>query len=142
MSISLAAMGPYAGYLLAALGAEVIQVSRPQKGVTSTTASITQFFDIGKTCIKINVKDPKGKQILLDLTAKSDIFLENFRPGVIEGLGFDFEASNRTTPVWLWSPARTGQGGSDSSYVGYAPIFSAFLDWQTQLASPTGVPQK
>ena len=93
-----AAMGPYAGYLLASLGAEVIQVSRPAKGVTSTTASITQFFDVGKTCVKINVKEPKGKQILLDLTAQSDIFLENFRSGVIEGLGFNFEALQQKNP--------------------------------------------
>ena len=47
-----AAMGPYAGYLLAALGAEVIQVSRPLKNSSSTTAAITQFFDVGKTCVK------------------------------------------------------------------------------------------
>ena len=132
-----AAMGPYAGYLLAALGAEVIQVSRPQKGVTSTTASITQFFDIGKTCIKINVKDPKGKQILLDLTAKSDIFLENFRPGVIEGLGFDFEALQQNHPsLVMVSGSALGRGGSDSSYVGYAPIFSAL----SGLADSTGFP--
>ena len=134
-----AAMGPYAGYLLAALGAEVIQVSRPQKGVTSTTASITQFFDIGKTCIKINVKDPKGKQILLDLAAKSDIFLENFRPGVIEGLGLDFEALQQNHPnLVMVSGSALGRGGSNSSYVGYAPIFSAL----SGLADSTGFPDE
>lgn len=130
-----AAMGPYAGYLLASLGAEVIQVSRPAKGVTSTTASITQFFDVGKTCVKINVKEPKGKQILLDLTAQSDIFLENFRPGVIEGLGFNFEALQQTNPgLVMVSGSALGRGGDDSGYVGYAPIFSAL----SGLADSTG----
>ncbi|MAU94235.1 MAG: hypothetical protein CMJ93_08530 [Planctomycetes bacterium] len=130
-----AAMGPYAGYLLASLGAEVIQVSRPAKGVTSTTASITQFFDVGKTCVKINVKEPRGKQILLDLTAQSDIFLENFRPGVIEGLGFNFEALQQKNPgLVMVSGSALGRGGDDSGYVGYAPIFSAL----SGLADSTG----
>ena len=93
-----AAMGPYAGYLLAALGAEVIQVSRPLKNSSSTTAAITQFFDVGKTCVKINVKDDDGKAVLLDLISKSDVFLENFRPGVVEGLGLDFESLMKKNP--------------------------------------------
>lgn len=132
-----AAMGPYAGYLLAGLGAEVIQVSRPARGATSTTASITQFFDVGKTCVKINVKEPRGKQILMDLTTRSDIFLENFRPGVIEGLGFDFETLQQDNPdLVMVSGSALGRGGPDSSYVGYAPVFSAL----SGLADTTGFP--
>lgn len=130
-----AAMGPYAGYLLAGLGAEVIQVSRPPKGSSSTTAAITQFFDVGKTCVKINVKEPRGRKILLDLIGQSDIFLENFRPGVVEGLGLDFETLSKTSPeLVMVSGSALGRGGEDSSYVGYAPIFSAL----SGLADVTG----
>ena len=93
-----AAMGPYAGYLLAAMGAEVIQVSRPLKNSSSTTAAITQFFDVGKTCVKINVKDDQGKALLIDLISKSNVFLENFRPGVVESLGLDFMTLTKTNP--------------------------------------------
>ena len=121
-----AAMGPYAGYLLAGLGAEVIQVSRPLKGSSSTTASITQFFDVGKIAVQIDVKVVEGKQILLNLIEKSDIFLENFRPGVVESLGLDFESVSKINPnLIMVSGSALGRGGSDSSYVGYAPIFSA-----------------
>ena len=122
-----AAMGPYAGYLLAGLGAEVIQVSRPLKATAnSTTASITRFFDVGKTCIRVNVKELRGKKILHDLIDKSDIFLENFRPGVIEGLGFDFETLSQTNKnLVMISGSALGRGGQESGYVGYAPIFSA-----------------
>lgn len=121
-----AAMGPYAGYLLAGLGAEVIQVSRPLKESTSTTAAITQFFDVGKTAIQIDVKVVEGKRVLLDLIEKSDIFLENFRPGVVENLGLDFESLSKVNPnLVMVSGSALGRGGSDSSYVGYAPIFSA-----------------
>lgn len=121
-----AAMGPYAGYLLAGLGAEVIQVSRPLKESTSTTAAITQFFDVGKTAIQIDVKVVEGKRVLLDLIEKSDIFLENFRPGVVESLGLDFESLSKVNPnLVMVSGSALGRGGSDSSYVGYAPIFSA-----------------
>ena len=130
-----AAMGPYAGYLLAGLGAEVIQVSRPLKGSSSTTAAITQFFDVGKTCVKINVKDDEGKQILMDLIENSDIFLENFRPGVVEGLGLDFETLKKINPdLVMISGSALGRGGPDSSYVGYAPVFSAL----SGLADSTG----
>ncbi len=130
-----AAMGPYAGYLLAALGAEVIQVSRPLKNSSSTTAAITQFFDVGKTCVKINVKDDDGKAVLLDLISKSDVFLENFRPGVVEGLGLDFESLTEKNPrLVMVSGSALGRGGKDSSYVGYAPIFSAL----SGLADATG----
>ena len=121
-----AAMGPYAGYLLAAMGAEVIQVSRPLKNSSSTTAAITQFFDVGKTCVKINVKDDQGKALLIDLISKSNIFLENFRPGVVESLGLDFMTLTKTNPdLVMVSGSALGRGGPDSSYVGYAPIFSA-----------------
>ncbi len=130
-----AAMGPYAGYLLAALGAEVIQVSRPLKNSTSTTAAITQFFDVGKTCVKINVKDDDGKKILIDLISKSDVFLENFRPGVVEGLGLDFDTLTKTnSELVMVSGSALGRGGRDSAYVGYAPIFSAL----SGLADATG----
>jgi benzylsuccinate CoA-transferase BbsF subunit len=130
-----AAMGPYAGYLLAGLGAEVIQVSRPPSGKQSTTASITQFFDIGKICVKINVKEDEGRNILLKLISKSDIFLENFRPGVVENLGLDFETVRKGNPdVVMVSGSALGRSGSDSSYVGYAPIFSAL----SGLADATG----
>lgn len=130
-----AAMGPYAGYLLAGLGAEVIQVSRPLKGSSSTTASITQFFDVGKIAVQIDVKLVEGKQTLLDLIEKSDIFLENFRPGVVESLGLDFESLSKINPnLIMVSGSALGRGGSDSSYVGYAPIFSAL----SGLADSTG----
>lgn len=130
-----AAMGPYAGYLLAGLGAEVIQVSRPLKGSSSTTASITQFFDVGKIAVQIDVKLVEGKQTLLDLIEKSDIFLENFRPGVVENLGLDFESLSKINPnLIMVSGSALGRGGSDSSYVGYAPIFSAL----SGLADSTG----
>lgn len=130
-----AAMGPYAGYLLASLGAEVIQVSRPNKDPTSTTTAITKFFDVGKICVNINVKHHQGKKILLDLIGKSDIFLENFRPGVIEDLGFDYETVSRNNRnLVMVSGSALGRGGVDSSYVGYAPVFGAL----SGLADVTG----
>ena len=86
-----AAMGPYAGYLLASLGAEVIQISRPTKRQVLSAAQITEYFHIGKICFQLDVKSDEGKKILSDLVEKSDVFLENFRPGVIEGLGFGFK---------------------------------------------------
>ena len=121
-----AAMGPYAGYLLASLGAEVIQISRPTKRQVLSAAQITEYFHIGKICFQLDVKSDEGKKILSDLVEKSDVFLENFRPGVIEGLGFGFkDLVEMNSDIVMVSGSALGRGGVDSQYVGYAPIFSA-----------------
>jgi len=121
-----AAMGPYAGYLLASLGAEVIQISRPTKGKTLSAAQITEYFNIGKICFQLDVKSDEGKNILAGLVEKSDIFLENFRPGVIEDLGFGIEdLVKMNSEIVMVSGSALGRGAADSQFIGYAPIFSA-----------------
>ena len=74
--------GPFAGMLMADMGAEVIMIERK--------ASDMRIPDVnrrGKKSIALNLKDHNDKELLLQLVAKADILFEGFRPGVMERLG-------------------------------------------------------
>lgn len=122
-----AALGPYAGYLLASLGAQVIHVGRPQsKMAGSTTASIYHELNVGKINVGIDVKHPEGRDLLVKLIEHADVFFENFRPGVVEKLQLGFDDVNKINPrLVMVSGSAIGRAGADGNFVGYAPIFTA-----------------
>ena len=125
------AMGPYAGYALAALGAEVIHIGRPDHGSPGGVdpAAYNYGFDTlntGKTWVGIELKRREGVELVRQLVAQCDIVLENFRPGVMKRLGLDFAALSAVNPRLVMLSASTyGQRGIGGPYVGYAPVFSA-----------------
>ncbi len=91
--------GPFCTMLLADLGAEVIKIEAPQGGdyarwyppmSGSGEDAMSAFFasiNRGKRSVSINLKDPKGAEILRKLAAQSDVVVETFRPGVMDRLG-------------------------------------------------------
>ena len=90
--------GPYGTLLLADLGAEVLKVERP--GVGDDTRRTGPFFvegeslyflsvNRGKRSVCIDLARPEGRAVLLDLAARCDVVVENFRAGVAETLGCD-----------------------------------------------------
>ncbi|GLQ21522.1 CaiB/BaiF CoA transferase family protein [Algimonas porphyrae] len=85
--VELAGIGPcpYAGMLLADMGAEVILVNRPGFAVPTV-------HDRGKTSIAIDLRQPDGVAVLLDLVERSDALIEGLRPGVVERLGIGPDA--------------------------------------------------
>ena len=125
------AMGPYAGYLLAGLGAEVIHIGRPDKGRLAglELSSYNYGFDAlntGKTWVGIDLQRPEGVDLIRELATRCDIVLENFRPGVTERLGIGFSALSALNPQLVMLSASTyGRRNIGGPYVGYAPVFSA-----------------
>ena len=91
--------GPYAGYQLAQLGAEVVKVEVPRSGdlarqlgadATLNKRLMGASFlaqNAGKRSITLNLKHAEGKALFLRLVATADVVLENFRPGVMDRLG-------------------------------------------------------
>src|SRR6201994_2804450 len=81
---------------LAWLGAEVIKVEEPNKGEqgrgASTVAGMDSFYfmalNSNKQSVTANLKSDKGRELVLKLAEKADVFVENFAPGAIERLGF------------------------------------------------------
>jgi crotonobetainyl-CoA:carnitine CoA-transferase CaiB-like acyl-CoA transferase len=100
--------GPYACMQLADLGAEVIKIERPQGGdpfrvfgagggAQGYSSNFTAF-NRNKLSVTLDLGDPRGQAILRKLAAKSDVVVENFRPGVMKRLGLDEDALRAINP--------------------------------------------
>lgn len=83
--------GPFAGMMLADMGADVIRVDRiPAPGGGSSLEALMRndsVVDRGRRSIALNMKDPRAVETVLQLVAKADVLIEGFRPGVTEKLG-------------------------------------------------------
>ncbi|GAA4241950.1 CaiB/BaiF CoA-transferase family protein [Actinomadura meridiana] len=87
--IELAGIGPapFAAMLLADLGADVIRVDRASAVRDGESTGGTDFTNRGKRSIAIDLKNERGRRVVLRLVEKADVLLEGFRPGVTERLG-------------------------------------------------------
>jgi crotonobetainyl-CoA:carnitine CoA-transferase CaiB-like acyl-CoA transferase len=95
-------MGPTCGLILADLGAEVIKIE-PLLGdstrrLLGSGAGFFGTFNRNKKSLAVDVKDPRGREIVLRLLAHADVFSENFKGGTIEKLGFGYGALQRLNP--------------------------------------------
>jgi len=94
--------GPFCGYQLARMGAEVVKVENPKGGDLARRLGADPEMarremglsfvavNAGKQSIALDLKDPRGKAIFLDLVETADVVLENFRPNVMPRLGLDY----------------------------------------------------
>lgn len=102
--------GPSASLALADLGAEVVKIEPPGTGDETRTfppmrdGESHYFLSInrGKKSIVIDLKSDEGVALARDLAAKSDILIENYRPGVMERLGLGYEALSRINPGLIY----------------------------------------
>ena len=95
-------MGPTCGLILADLGAEVIKVE-PLGGdstrqLIGSGAGFFSIFNRNKKSLAVDVKDPRGLEIVLRLLADADVFSENFKSGTMDKLGLGAEALSRLNP--------------------------------------------
>jgi alpha-methylacyl-CoA racemase len=99
--VEMAGLGPtpFAAMMLADMGADVVRVDRPPTSSSSPIAPDARSMQLrGRRSICIDLKQPDGIDVLLQLVSTADAFLEGFRPGVAERLGFgpgDCAARNR-----------------------------------------------
>lgn len=102
-------MGPCATQMLADFGADVIKVERPREGDLSRNFfgdkseeamnnAVFSSLNRNKRSIEIDTKSERGKRIVLDLVRWSDVVVDNFRAGVMERLGFGYEALRAINP--------------------------------------------
>lgn len=101
--------GPYCSLRMLDLGARVIKIERPDGGDLSRRlylsdteiggdSTIFHAINRGKESLAIDMKNPDDLGALRKLLAKADVLIQNFRPGVIERLGFDYEAVRKINP--------------------------------------------
>ncbi|MEU9271637.1 CaiB/BaiF CoA-transferase family protein [Streptomyces sp. NPDC048251] len=79
--------GPFAGMLLADLGAEVVRVDRPERADEADAGGPADVLNRGKRSVVLDLKDPAATAALLRLVERADVLIEGFRPGVTERLG-------------------------------------------------------
>lgn len=116
---------------LAWLGATVIKLERPQVGEQGRGSSVDQpgadawgflLVNNNKQSVTVDLKHPEGKALVRRLIAKADVFVENFAPGVIEKLGFAYEAVSQINPRIIY--AQIKGFGTDGPYASF-PAFDA-----------------
>ena len=107
LDLSRVLAGPYCSMVLADLGADVVKVERPQGGDETRTwgppfaAGEAAYFlavNRGKRSVAIDLGDPAGRELALELCAGAQVVIENFRVGGAERLGVDYESVRARNP--------------------------------------------
>jgi alpha-methylacyl-CoA racemase len=127
--------GPFAGMLLADLGADVLVVDRPADSELGLKRE--RWYDVmmrGKRSVTLDLKSPSAKEATLALIGKADALIEGFRPGVMERLGLGPEVALARNPGLVYG-RMTGWGqdgplaaraGHDINYIALAGVLHAF----------------
>lgn len=135
--------GPFAGMILADLGARVIKVEMPGRGddarafgpfrdgVSAYFASVNR----GKLGLTLNLKTSEGKAIFMRLAEQADVLLENYRPGVMERLGLDYESLRPLNPRLIYA---TVSGFGHSGPYSRRPAYDAVIQAMGGIMSITG----
>ncbi|MBO0709298.1 MAG: CoA transferase, partial [Candidatus Dormibacteraeota bacterium] len=140
--------GPYGTQYLSDLGAEVIKVERPggeeARGMQPSASGVSHYFlavNHGKKGVVIDLRQPLGRQVLLDLAAGCDVVVENFRPGVTTRLGVDYEAVRRVRPDIVYcSISAFGQTGVEAQRSGFDVAVQAMSGLMSLTGEPGGEP--
>ena len=129
--------GPYATRILADFGAEVIKV-QSKKIARGAESSLTGYFNTwnrNKRSITLDLSHPEAREMVLKLTAKCDVVIENFSPRVMSNWGLNYEKLKEVKPdLIMLSMSAMGQGGPWKDYVAFAPTLHA-LSGLTHLTS-------
>ncbi|MDC3079133.1 CoA transferase [Flavobacteriaceae bacterium] len=115
------AQGPWATQMLGDMGADIIKIE-PETGDWMRHYSYGNLYPEGesisflsfnrnKRSIALNLKDPKGNKVAIDIIAKADVLVENFRPGVMDRLGLGFDDMIKINPKLVYCSS-SGYGSS------------------------------
>src|SRR5690349_23735234 len=144
--------GPFAGRLLGDMGADVIKVELPTAPDPLRTWGQAEldgqhvFWTVharNKKAITLDLRHPRGRELFCDLVEKSDIVVENFRPGTLEkwNLGYDV-LSERNPGIILVRVSGYGQTGPDATKAGYASVAEAASGLRHLNGFPGGPPPR
>ena len=99
-------MGPAVGVVLADMGADVIKIE-PMGGdntrrLKGSGAGYFPMYNRNKRSICLDLKSPEGKKAALEIIGRSDVLIENFRPGAMDKLGFGYAALSKANPRLIY----------------------------------------
>ena len=135
LDVTTSIAGPYCAQILAALGADVVKVERPDTGDDGRAwgppfweGEGTMFLsaNAGKRSLGLSLRDPRGRKALLRLAERADVFLQSLRPGLAEELGLGPDAVRAANPRLVYcSLGAYGHTGPLSSEPGYDALMQA-----------------
>ncbi|WP_265518154.1 CaiB/BaiF CoA transferase family protein [Nitratireductor luteus] len=150
--------GPWAGQVLADLGADVIKVENPDGGDDTRrwgppfvegaegenlSAAYYHSTNRGKRSVALDFSQEEGRQSLLKLVATADVLIENFKVGGLKKYGLDYETLRKTNPRLVYcSITGFGQTGPYASRAGYDFIIQGMSGLMSITGAPGGEPQK
>ncbi|GAA2800496.1 CaiB/BaiF CoA transferase family protein [Crossiella cryophila] len=134
--------GPFAGMLLADLGADVVIVQRPGGGPLTGGGGRYDLLNRGKRSVLANLKDPADRDTVLDLVERADVLIEGFRPGVTERLGLGPEDCWSRNPKLVYGRMTGwGQDGPWSAMAGHDIGYIAVTGALGAIGRADGPPQ-
>jgi crotonobetainyl-CoA:carnitine CoA-transferase CaiB-like acyl-CoA transferase len=151
IDLSQGVAGPYCAMLLAQYGANVIKVEPPKVGDWARNLGV-RYGDqcaysipsnLGKRSIALDLKQPDGQAILWRLLRDADIFVQGFRPGVIDRLGFGYDAVAEREPRILYlSVSGFGQVGPLAERPAMDPVLQAYTGLTVENKGEDGIPHR
>lgn len=144
-----AVAGPFAGRLLADLGADVVKIEPPTGDLARKLAPVgdgrfSAMFNhanAGKRSVIVNLKSSEGLRFARTLVDSADVVVENFSPGVMARLGLGYDELRTANPgLVMCSVSSYGQYGSHSSYVGADPVGQAMSGMVAMTGDPGRAP--
>jgi crotonobetainyl-CoA:carnitine CoA-transferase CaiB-like acyl-CoA transferase len=143
--------GPFCGMLLGDMGADVIKIERPARGdqtrampplVNGESASFAAL-NRNKRSLVLDLKQQSARDVVLELVKKSDVFLENNRPGALEGIGLGPAQVRAVNPNIVYTSASGfGQTGPYRRRAGVNLIVEAFSGALSVTGLPTDMPMR
>ncbi len=125
--------GPHCTRMLADMGAEVIKIETAEGETMRTRPPLrdscsTTFgqLNVGKKSVVLDLKSPRGIEVVRRLVARADVLVENFRPGVMRRLELDYASLGEFNPNLIYcSISGYGQTGPSAELPAYAPVIHA-----------------
>jgi formyl-CoA transferase len=146
--------GPMCGCLLADFGADVVKVEHPAgevsrrsppflPGTNPPLSFMHEIVNRNKRSLALDLHGDAGRALFVRLAAKSDIVIENFRPGTLDAWGIGYTAVRAVRPDVIYvSISGYGQWGPDHDRVGYDPLAQAASGFLSLNGAPDGEPVK
>ena len=146
--------GPFATQQLIDLGADVIKIEHPSGGDDTRRfgppfihGESTYFMSInrGKRSVAIDLKHPRGKELVLAMIQRADVVVENFKPGTAERLGFGHHELRKMKPALITCSISGYGSGGDPEFegrAGYDAVIQAASGMMALTGEPDGTPMK
>lgn len=142
--------GPLCTQQLADMGADVIKIENPDGGDDTRRLSepgvdgqshFFLAFNRNKRSVAMDIRDPRAQALLVQMAGECDVLVQNFRPGVMQRFGLDYDSLAEQHPHLIYmSVSAYGQDGPMAHRPGFDPVLQAEFGLMSMTGEPDGPP--